>query len=32
MKTVGGMEYELVDLDAGRTKYYGCKDGCIYER
>ncbi len=30
MKTVGGMEYELVDLDAARTKYYGCKDGCVY--
>ncbi len=32
VKTVGGVEYELVDLDTGRTKYYGCKDGCIYER
>ncbi len=32
MKTVGGMEYELVDLDTGRTIDYGCKDGCVYQR
>ena len=31
MKTVGGVEYELVDYDLGMVESLGCSGGCIYK-
>jgi hypothetical protein len=31
-KTVGDVNYNLESQDLSRTKYYGCKDDCIYRR
>jgi hypothetical protein len=31
-KTVGNVNYNLESQDLSRTKYYGCKDDCIYRR
>jgi hypothetical protein len=31
-KTVGDVKYYLESKDLSRTKYFGCKDVCIYRR
>ena len=31
-KTVGGVDYILVDLDTGLTNSYGCSQDCVYEK
>jgi hypothetical protein len=31
-KTVGDVKYYLDSKDLFRTRYYGCKDECIYRR